>query len=251
MLTIMTNKPKRSHFSGRNPALERGFTLIELLMSITIILVLATVVTIVAIKVRESAYRANATNALKQIATMNAAYSIENNGDINTLRDAGDVLEGRNGENVKDSFWGRLQPFLFPDASAADQVQLAKDLNLHLDRLFGSPDADTMKKTILNGSKIYHDGSGLPVPIAFNMNLYQSGVFKKVSNFNDPAQILYAAYGYGMFDEVDGKTYVARPTNNSVPANNLYYLENRNVIASFLDGHVESLTAPIPDRKFK
>jgi prepilin-type processing-associated H-X9-DG protein len=108
-----------------------------------------------------------------------------------------------------------------------------------------------MRKTILNGSKIYHDGSGLPVPIAFNSNLYPSRTVVKVTTFNDPAQILYAAYGYEMFDEVDGKTYVPRPTDNSVPANNLYYLENRNVIAAFLDGHVESLMAPIPDRKFK
>ena len=252
MLTIMTTTPNRSEVSTRNPSLGRGFTLIELLISIAIIVVLAMVVTIVAMKVKESAYRANATNALRQIATMNVAYSTENNGDINTLREIGDAVEGRNGENVKDSFWGRLQPFLFPGATATDQTKLAKDLNLHLNRLFATPDAYTMKKTILSGSKIYaSDGSGLPVPIAFNMNLYQSGVFKKTSNFNDPAQILYAAYGYGMFDEVDGKTYVARPTNNSVPTNSLYYLETRNVIAAFLDGHVESLTAPIPDRKFK
>lgn len=242
---------KRSARDEFKSMFEKGFTLIELLVVITIVAVLATLVTIVAIKVKESAYRANATNALKQIATMNVAYSTENNGDINTMRADGDEMEGRNGEKVKDSFWGRLQPFLFVGASTADEARLYKDLNLHLDRLFGSPDADTMRKTILNGSKIYHDGSGLPVPIAFNANLSPPDTIVKVTTINDPAQILYAAYGYKWFDEVDGKTYVPRPTDNTEPTNNLYYLENRNVIAAFLDGHVESLMAPIPDRKFK
>ena len=54
-----------------------------------------------------------------------------------------------------------------------------------------------------------------------------------------------------MFNEADGQTYVPRPTDGSMPKNNIYYLESQSALAAFLDGHVESIQAPIPDRKFK
>ena len=108
-----------------------------------------------------------------------------------------------------------------------------------------------MVGTVIHRSRIYHDGSGLPVPLAFNANLHKWGQFLKVSSFSDPSQILYAAYGFGMFNEADGQTYVPRPTDGSMPKNNIYYLESQSALAAFLDGHVESIQAPIPDRKFK
>lgn len=247
----MKRKPNRIRTSPVGPSFRKGFTLIELLISITIILVLAALTMVVTGKLRASAYRANAMSSLRQVAAMNVAYSTENLGDINTMRYVGDPKEGGGGAWVKNSFWGRLQPYLFPDVSETNQNRLKKELNARLDQLFSTPDADTMVNTVLNGSRIYHDGSGLPVPYAFNKNLNKWGEFLKVSSFSDPSQVLYAVYGFGLFDEADGKAYVERPTDNSKPENNIYYLDDRKAIAAFLDGHIESVTAPIPDRRFK
>jgi len=247
----MKRKPNRISTSQANLSFHRGFTLIELLVSITIILVLAALTMVVTGKLRASAYRANAMSSLRQVAAMNVAYSAENLGDINTMRYVGDPKEGGGGAWVKNSFWGRLQPYLFPDVSENNQTRLKMELNERLDQLFNTPDADTMVNTVLNGSRIYHDGSGLPVPLAFNKNLNKWGEILKVSSFSDPAQVLYAVYGFGLFDEADGETYIERPADRSKPENNIYYLDDRKAMAAFLDGHIESLSAPIPDRRFK
>jgi hypothetical protein len=41
------------------------------------------------------------------------------------------------------------------------------------------------------------------------------------------------------------------PTNGEKSKNPIYYLDDQKALGAFLDGHVESLSAPIPDRKFQ
>lgn len=228
-----------------------GFTLVELLVTIVVIAALAALAFTMTGKIRTKAQQANATTALRQVAGASVAYSIENNGDINTMRWAGDSKEGGGGKWVINTFWGRMEPYLFTDAAVPNQQNLKKELGRRLDSLFNSPDSDTMAGTFLSGAKIYHDTSGLPVPLAFNRNLYQWNNFVKTSTLGDPARVLYATYGFDFFNEEHGKKYAPIPLNNSVPSNKIYYTDSRQAITSFLDGHVEMLSPPISQRLYK
>jgi prepilin-type N-terminal cleavage/methylation domain-containing protein len=230
---------------------RQGFSLVELLVVIVIIVVLAAVAMLVTGKIRTRAYQANAMSSLRQVAAMNVAYSTENNGDINTLRWVGDPKEGGGGAWVSNSFWGRLQPFLFPDNTNTNQPELKKELNLRLNQFLNTPNSNKMTGTVISGARIYHDGSGLPVPFAFNSKLHKWNQFLKVSSFNDPSTILYATYGFGFFDKEDGQEYVPHPTDGSTPKNNIYYLDGGIALGAFLDGHVESIRPPMPDRNFE
>lgn len=247
MKTTKTQTPVSSHHCRR----DRGFTLVELLVVITIVAALAAVTFTVTRSIKNKAAQANALSSLRQVATFSSAYSSENNGDINTLRWATDAKEGGGGAWVKNSFWGRLQPYLFPDSALPNQQNLKVELSKQLDQFFGTPDADVMTGTVLSGAKIYHDGSGLPVPFGFNDNLHEGGKFLKVSSFGNPAQIIYAAYGYGFFNEADGNAYEPMPRNNTKPVNNIYYMDDGKALAAFLDGHVEVVSPALPDRMFQ
>jgi len=241
--TIRTRNPHRDVNQ------RRGFTLVELLVAITIIVALAALVVSMTRKIKVSAYRSNAMSSLRQVAAFNVAYSVENNGIINTMRYL-DKYEGKPNW-VKDTFWGRLQPYLFSDATTSDKT-LKLQLDQRLDQLFNTPDADKMVNTAISGSKIYHDtNSGLPTPLAFNVNLVKWNELIRTSSFADPSQILYCTYGSYFFDETDGKSYVPRPLNGAPVTNNIYYLDDRKALAAFLDGHVEPIEAPMPERRFK
>ena len=226
-----------------------GFTLVELLVVIVIIAVLAALTFSLTRKFKAKSYQANALSSLRQVAAFNIAYSTENNGDINTLRYAGDPKEGT--PWVSSTYWGRLQPYLFPDAASSNQGQLGRNLNQRMDQLFNTKDSDKMLNTALGGSRIYHDTSGLPVPFAFNANLAPWGKFAKTSIFSDSSKILYLAYGFAMFNEDDGKTYEPMPLNGAPVKNNIYFLEDRKAMVAYLDGHVDLVQAPIPAWKFK
>jgi type II secretory pathway pseudopilin PulG len=228
-----------------------GFTLIEVLISITIIIALAVVVVMITSRIKDKANQANAMSSLRQVSSFNVAYSTENNGDINTMRWVGDPKEGGGGSWVSNSFWGRLQPYFFPDIAEKNQPKLKNEINLRLDQLFGTTDADKMAGTFLSGAKIYHDGSGLAVPFAFNQNLHTWGRFIKVSSVSDPSMVIYATYGFGFFNKQDGDSYEPIPKTNSVPNNNIYYLDSRKAMATFLDGRVELVSPPIPDRNLE
>lgn len=108
-----------------------------------------------------------------------------------------------------------------------------------------------MVNTVISGARIYHDTSGLAVPLGFNANLAPWVRFVKMSNIGDTSQILWAVYGFGMFTEAHGKTYVPRPTDGTAGKSNIYFLDDRNALAAFLDGQIESIQAPIPSRRFQ
>lgn len=247
----MESNPIPVPLRKQSPCLKAGFTLVELLVVIVIIAVLASVAIFATRGVRKKAMQVNAMSALREIAAGSIAYAAENNGDINTMRWAGDPKEGGGGQWVSNTFWGRLQPYLFADVSETNQNMLKKELSFRLDRLFKSTDADTMAGTFVYGAKIYHDTSGLTVPVGFNSNLHQWGKFLKVSSFNDPSQVIYFTYGFGFFNEEDGKSYAPVPSDKSMPKNNIYYFDNKTMAALFLDGHMEILNPPIPKRRFE
>lgn len=255
----MQTSPIQFCHPQRSPRLRTGFTLLELLIVITIVAVLAVLSASVSLKIREKAKRANAASALRQVAIANVGYSVENYGNINTVRYAGDPVEGDtagdpNDGNVSNSFWGRSQPYLFAGISWSTQGELETALRLQLAEFFGSSDVDKMTKTILGGTPVFKDGSGLPVPFSFNAAMFPSGAFAKTSTFGDPAQVLWATYGYAGgagFGVADGQTYVPLPAAGSNPTVKIYYFENKKALGVFLDGHVEEISPPISPQRFE
>jgi len=234
-----------------------GFTLMELLVVISIVAVLAALSMAITQKVRAKAYEANALSSLRQVATANVGYSTENNGDINYVHDQSDPKDGGSTGLgwVSNSFWGRLQPYLFSGTATNDQGQLGTDLKQGIARLFNTQNAQTMARTAISGSSISADKAGLPAPFSFNTNVAQycwSSIvpLPKVSQCTDPSQCLYFTYGSYRFSETKGTAaYEPRPTNNkSAP---IYYLDDHNALGAFLDGHVELVAPPIPARRLK
>lgn len=235
---------------------RRGFTLVELMVAIVIVAVLASLAVVVARKGMERARQAKALSSLRQVTSANLAYSVENFNNINTVRSSEDPREGGEGQVVSNSFWGRLQPYLFSSVSTTDQSNLRTQIDMALDQIFNTPDTSTMKGTALDGSPIFHDGSGLPVPLAFNERVYRSPESTtppkdaKTTDFRDSANVIYATYGYFLFNEEDGRQYVERPKGQGSPNNNIYYLDDASAIIAFLDGSVKSLRPPLEPRRF-
>ena len=229
---------------------RRGFTLVELLVVVTIVAALVALATVGMAKYRERAQVANAVSSLRQVGAAHVAYATENHGAINTLRDTGETLqERRQGSFVGDSFWGRMHPYLFAIPQVNNQQNLKTQLDVAINSLFSTSDAKTMIGTPWNGVSIYRDGSGLPVPIAFNANLRKWNQPQvRMSAVGDPSRTIYAAYGRYFLSASDGQTY--RPLSES-NTRGFYFLENGNAIVCFLDGHVETVTTPIPERLFE
>ena len=232
----------------KNHAATAGFTLVELLVVILIIAVLATLAIYASRNVKQKAYQVKALNSIRQVSAFNTAYSTENNGDINVLLDTTDPRTA--GGYITKNYWGRLAPYIFPDVSLANNGTTGTQLKQRLNSLFSTPDSKLMTDTIQQGSGVYADGSGLPVPFAFSTYIYKWNNYLKVASFSDPSQTLYMTFGFYRFNEADGATYAPMPLKGTPRSNNIDYLPNRTGIFTFLDGHVESLSVPIPKRRF-
>jgi prepilin-type N-terminal cleavage/methylation domain-containing protein/prepilin-type processing-associated H-X9-DG protein len=231
------------------PIRRQGFTLIELLIVIMIIAVMALFTVFITSTLKDKAYQTSALNSMRQVASANVSYSMDNNGDINVLLGAGDSRGAA--PIVSNSFWGRLIPYLFTGLEITEDATLKQGLKLRLDALFGTPDSTTMAKTFQKGAEIHKDQSDLPVPFAFNTNVYKPNEYVKTHSFNDPGQTLYMSYGFEYFDEVDGASYAPIPRSGQARSNNIDWFSNKTAAFLFLDGHVEVLSPPLPDRRFK
>ncbi len=231
------------------PIRRHGFTLIELLVVMVIVASLATLTVVISRQFIDKAYQTSALNTMRQVATANASYSMDNNGDINVLLGEGDTRAGD--PVVGNSFWGRLVPYLFSDLDTTDDAALKEGLKLGLDALFGTPDSTTMAKTFQKGADIKTDASELPVPFAFNTHVHKLNEYVKTHSFRDPAQTLYMSYGFELFDETDGATYAPIPRSGQARTNNIDWFSNKTAVFTFLDGHVEILAPPVPERRFK
>lgn len=234
-----------------------AFTLIELLIVVAIIGVLASLSLVALQRARKSAAETKSIAVMKSVLQANALYAADNNGQIATLRYAGDKGLNPGGKWVGNTFWGVLQPYLFPDITTANQAQLAAEIRAQLNKLFGSQDADKMKGTTFDGANVYHDTAGLPLPFAFNKYLYEwynplenDGWVRQLQLHSLPSTI-YMVYGFAMFDEVDAQTYQPIAKAGQAVANNIFYLPSQRAIAGFMDGRVEYLTPPIAERMVK
>ena len=236
-------------------AARRGFTLVELLVTITIIIVLAALVVAVTGKIKASAKQSNAIAALRQVGIANIAYSSENNGAINVVRDAGEkgAYEGKGGKWASDSFAGRMQPYLFDGISTTDQKLFAAEMNSLLGKLYGTSNIKTMAGTVFSGVPVTTDGSAIWNPIAINLNLRPTwGAANpplRTANFSDPSGTIYLTFGRYYFNEALAKSYQPLPQKGDT-RRGPYFLPNYKAIFCFLDGHFEMLSAPIPERSF-
>jgi prepilin-type N-terminal cleavage/methylation domain-containing protein/prepilin-type processing-associated H-X9-DG protein len=242
--------------TGRAQAhLRAGFTLVELLVSITIIITLAALIFAVTGKIRDSARQTTAMTALRQIGIANVAYSTENNGAINVVRDAGEwgPWEGNGMRYATNSFIGRMAPYLFADLDTGNQKAFATEVKSSLNALFKTTDPKTMEGTLFEGVPVTSDGSGFSNPISVSDSLRpkwgKDNPPLTVSRFGDPSDILYLTYGRYYFDKKQASAYRPLPGPGD-RTRTIYYLPNRKGIFAFLDGHVEMLTPPISERYF-
>lgn len=230
---------------------RRGFTLVEILVVVAIVLVLAALSLVGINKATQAARQAKALGPLRELASAGVAYSGENAGQINTMRFGGDPLEGSPPSKwVENTFWGRMEPYIFADIEGGNQQKVKKQLKTRIGALFATKDPDQMTGTVLQGGKIYHDTSGLPVPVAFNRHLVPWNKWTTMAQVDGGAGTIYMAYGFGLFDEEDGGELAEWPQDGSKPDNNLLYLPNKKAMIAFLDGHVEYYSPPIPKRLY-
>jgi prepilin-type N-terminal cleavage/methylation domain-containing protein len=232
-------------------AAGRGFTLIELLIVIAIIGILAALAFPMVQSARARANEAKAVSSMRSVLQANALYATENNGQIAILRWEDEKKIVGNQKFVSNSFWGTLQPYLFPEIKATDQKQLAAQILAKLKTLFGTPDVSKMTGTPFAGAKIYTDTAPLPVPFAFNSYLHTWNDWVRQQQVYSLPLSIYMAFGFHFFDEADGQTYEPMPKAGQAVVNNIYYLPSKQAIAGFLDGRVEYLQPPIPDKMVK
>lgn len=244
-----------SHLCPTKGKPQQGFTLVELLVTITIIVTLAALVFAVTGRVRTQAQQANAVSSLRQIGIANVAYSAENNGAINVVRDAGEKgpYEATGGKWVSSSFMGRMQPYLFSGLESTDQKRLGEQITASLSQLLGTKDLRNMAGTLFSGVPVTTDGTGIRNPFSINDRLRprwgNANAPLRVSSFGDPASILHLTFGRYYFNPLLAETYTPLPVAGD-NRRTIYFTPNRKGIFCFLDGHVEMISPPIEERLF-
>jgi len=222
-----------------------GFTMIELLAVLAIVVVLAALVLVASTKIRDRAKMANAMNSLRQIGIAHVSYSTENRGAVNTI---GQAEEDEDIE-FSGSFWGRMLPHLFTGLDEGTGNVNMGQLEHAINALLSTSNARTMVGTPFSGAPVLIE-AGLPVPIAFNEVLRPSGGQQvRMTIFQNPTRTIYATYGREFFNSSHGANFTEIPESSSTDPG-IFYLGSQNAIICFLDGHIETLTPPIPRRLF-
>jgi prepilin-type N-terminal cleavage/methylation domain-containing protein/prepilin-type processing-associated H-X9-DG protein len=243
----MKPKPSKNTIPLRKPSRTLGFTLVELMVVIIIIAVLALVVVVMTQRIKQKAYQAKALSPLNQTSTACMAYSIENNGDIMTTNWDGN--KRMKGKWVVNSTWGALSPYVFSGLSLKDDKASQATLKQAVSGLFGTKDR-LMKGTFQGDTHGAIADTCTFVPYAFNGNVAGWDFYHKVSQYEDPSQTLYMAYGWGSFAKKDGDKYAPLPKTKPERTSNIDWFQNKTAAFVFLDGHVEILSPPIADRLY-
>ena len=234
------------------PSLSRrngGFTLVELLVVIAIVVVLALLVATSAGKFRDKGREVSALNSIRQVATANMSYSMENFGDINVLLDANDPRNAQ--KYVSENYWGRLVPYLFDNITATQENDIATEIKVNLAGLFATNNLTEMTGTFQQGAQVYADESGIKVPFAFNNSVYRYNKYIKTSAFPDPSMVIYFSYGFYRFNKSHAESYYPMPKKGTGRSGkNIDYFPSKRAAFTFLDGHVELLSPPINERHF-
>jgi prepilin-type N-terminal cleavage/methylation domain-containing protein len=239
----MNTKHPKSPFRKSSSA----FTLIELLVVIVIIGILAALLVPALRSAQQKAAETKSIAAMKNVLQAGALYSAENNGQIAVLRWTGEMtLPGS--KWVSNTYWGLLQPYLFPDITTTNQSELLAQMRPRMNKLFGSSDYTKMTGTPFAGGRIYADSSGLSVPFAFNTYLHPWNQWARQQQIYSLPATIYLTYGNGFFDEIDAETYQPMTKLGQPVTNNIYYLPSQRAIAGFLDGRVEFLKPPIAEK---
>ena len=246
---LLSNMKKHPSILQSLSRRQSGFTLVELLVVIAIVVVLALLVVTAAGKFRDKAREVSALNSIRQVATANMSYSMENFGDINVLLDANDPRNAQ--KYVSQNYWGRLTPYLFDSITSTDEAQIATEIKVSLAGLFATNNLNEMTGTFQQGAQIYGDESGIKVPFAFNNSIYRYNKYIKTSAFSDPAMVIYFTYGFYRFNKTHAESYYAMPKKGvGRSGKNIDYFPSKKAAFAFLDGHVEMLTPPVNERHF-
>ncbi len=224
---------------GMHVTAVHAFTLVEILVVIAIIAVLASILLGVTQTAKKTAAQTKSLAVIRTVTAANLSYATDNNGQINTLRWGGDPLEGQKGQWVGDTFWGRMQPYIFTNLKTSNQSTLNKDLLSNMKQLFGTSDMRTLPGTPFAGTSTYYDTSGLPVPFSFNKYLYPWGNWARQQQLARLSTTAYITYGWAFFDETQAQAY------QKLPAKPIYFLPSQKAIIGFLDGHVDSVAPPM------
>jgi prepilin-type N-terminal cleavage/methylation domain-containing protein/prepilin-type processing-associated H-X9-DG protein len=204
---------------------QRGFTMIEIVVSISILLVLAAiampVVNSFSEKGKEAACYANG----RQLGLAMSRYSSENEGTINGM---GAVIVG----TEKTSWMTRIREYFEADAYA-----------------------DIRSKFICPAHpKVVRDNDA-HVGWAFNTQFIPvNNTLVRMVAVPNPSRTIYAAEGYRDFDWDAGdgqRTGFTAPTgfvkkNVIATGERVFFPHGGKSVVVFLDGHVETLKAPIP-----
>jgi prepilin-type N-terminal cleavage/methylation domain-containing protein len=249
---------KNSIRSAASPrSLLSGFTLVELLIVIAIIAVLALLVFGLSSKMVQKARKVASINGMRQVAVGTLSYSSENNGSLNRVIFTGEntilfePIPGLGDRWVSNTFWGRLQPYLFPDLKASNQSQLGADIRERVAQMLSTKNLNTMQGTPFQDSRIYTDTSGIRLPFAFNTSVSQWNKLSKLQSFDDTARVVYFSYGFSTFNESDAQVAVPPPIKNPSAESNIFWFPDGTAAFTFLDGHLEVLSPPLKAERFK
>ncbi len=229
----------------------------ELLIVIVIIVVIAVLALGMYRKVMMKAKIVASTSGMRQVSVGTLNYSVENQGALNRVIFSNEnellnePIPGLVDLSVSNTFWGRLQPYLFADTPTTNQPQLSAAIKRGLEVMLSTKDLNTMQGTPFHKSRIYEDTSGLRLPFAFNSSIYEPNKLNRTQSFDDLGRIVYFTYGWELFEQSDAQAAVPLPITNPATQSNIYWYDDGTAAFIFLDGHLEVLKPGLSIQRFR